>query len=133
MSRSTKRDQRKIGKMAKYVKGLENQRAQPEFQFEALHTTLTVHTDSESAVCRSSRRSTSGAGGVVSTMFVVVKQWSSTQWSVVLSSCEAELYAMNKGAAEAMGIRSLAADMGITVDILRRTDQKCSVGSCEQA
>ena len=55
MSRSTKRDQRKIGRMAKYVKGLENPRGQPEFQFEALDTTLTVHTDSESAVCRSSR------------------------------------------------------------------------------
>ena len=32
------------------------------------------------------------------------------------SSCEALFYAMNKGAAEAMGMRSLAADIGITFD-----------------
>ena len=129
MSRSTKRHQREIRRMAKNVKGPDNPRAQPEFQFEALDTTLTVHSDSESAVCRSSRRSTSGAGTVVSTNIMVVKQWSSTQRSVVLSSCEAELHAMNKGAAEAMGIRSLAADMGITFDILLRTDPSAGLVS----
>ena len=83
-----------------------------EFNFEALDAILTVHTDSDWAGCRSSRKSTSGA--VESTNVVVAKHWRSTQRLVALSSREAQLYALNKGSEEAMGFRSLAEDVGIT-------------------
>ena len=75
---------------------------------------------------RNNRRST--PGGVVSTNVGVVKHLSSTQRPRVLSSCEAELYAMNKEAAEAMGIWSLAPDTGITFDLLLRTDASAALG-----
>ena len=55
----------------------------------------------------------------------LVKQWSSSQRAVALSSCESELCAMNKRAAEAMGIRCLAADTEIAFDII--TDASASL------
>ena len=63
--------------MAIFLKNPENQRVQQEFKLEALDTTLTVHTDSDWAGCKSSRKSTSG--GVASSNIGVVKYWSSAQ------------------------------------------------------
>ena len=63
----------------------------------------------------------------MSTNVGVVSHWSS-QRLVALSSCEAELDAMNTGAAEVMGIRSLAADSGITFDFVLRTDASPALG-----
>ena len=40
---------------------------------------------------------------------------------VAFSSCEAEVYAMNKGAAEATGVTSLPEDMVISIGIVLRT------------
>ena len=44
------------------------------------------------------------------------------------SSCEGEPYATNMGAAEVMTIKSLAADAGITVDSVLRTDASAALG-----
>ena len=85
-----------------------------------------MHADSDRASCRSSRKSTSG--GVVSTNIGVVEHWSATQSLVALSSCEAKLYAMNKGAAEATRIRSLAADAGFTLDIVLKSEASTALG-----
>ena len=78
-----------------------------QFKFEALDTKLGVYTDSDCAGCRSSRKSTSG--GVAST------------------SVGVELCAMNKGAAEASGITSSAADVGITFDFVLRQDASAAL------
>ena len=86
-----------------------------------------VHTGSDWEGCTSSRKSTSG--GVVLTNIGVVRHWSSTQRLVALSSCEAKLYAMNQGAAEAVAIKSSAADVvGITFDIVLRIDASAALG-----
>ena len=79
-----------------------------QFKFEALDTNQTVYTDSDCAGCRSSRKSTSG--GVTST------------------SVGVELCAMNKGAAEAIGITSSAADVGITFYFVPRKDASAALG-----
>ena len=71
-----------------------------------------------------SRRSTSG--GVVTVDGVVVKSWSRTQKAKALSSGEAEYCAMVTGAAEGMGMQSIAADLGWHVKIRLWTDS--SVG-----
>ena len=52
----------------------------------------------------------------------VVKAWSSTQTVIALSTGEAELYAMNKAAAQALGLQSLLRDLGIELDIRIHTD-----------
>ena len=51
-----------------------------------------------------------------------MKSCSVNQTIVALSSGEAEVYATNKGAAQALGLRSLLADLGIQLDIKRFTD-----------
>lgn len=52
----------------------------------------------------------------------VVKAWSSTQTVIALSTGEAELYALNKAAAQALGLQSLLRDLGIELDIRIHTD-----------
>ena len=58
----------------------------------------------------------------------LISSWSTTQAIVALSSGEAELYAMVKGATRALGIMSLAADFGDAVDGLVKTDANAAIG-----
>ncbi len=58
----------------------------------------------------------------------VLRAWSSTQAVVALSSGEAEYYALIKGASLALGMRSLAADMGIFMAIDLFSDSSAARG-----
>ena len=60
------------------------------------------------------------------------KHWSSTQKTIALSSGEAELIGIVKGASEAIGLRSVAADMGLTLDISLLTDSSAALGICRR-
>ena len=51
-----------------------------------------------------------------------VKTWSSTQTVIALSTGEAELYALNKVAAQSLGLQSLLIDMGIDLSVRLHTD-----------
>ena len=62
----------------------------------------------------------------------VVKHLSSTQRLAALSSCEAELLAMNKGA-ETMRFRSPARECGNRIRLCAQNKRKCIVGSHQQA
>ena len=72
------------------------------FRWQTMPKQLETHVDSDWAGCRDTRRSTSG--GVVRAGSHVLKAWSSTHAIVALSSGEAELFAMVKGAAQSLGI-----------------------------
>lgn len=76
--------------------------------------------DSDHAGEMDTRKSTSG--GLVCVGDHVIKAWSSTQSVIALSSGEAELYALNKAAAQAMGIQSLLNDLGVNLGIGLHTD-----------
>ena len=76
---------------------------------------VVVFSDSDWAGCRSSRRSVSG--GVATIAGAIVKSWSNRQASVALSSAEAEFYAATRAATEAIGIRTLMAEMGWGTEI----------------
>ena len=52
----------------------------------------------------------------------VIRHWSRLQSVVSLSSGEAELYSLNKGGAEGLGIQQLAYDMGWILGVVLRTD-----------
>ena len=52
----------------------------------------------------------------------LIKCWSSTQGGVALSSVEAEYYAMVEAATRAMGVKSLAEELGVTCEIVLYTD-----------
>jgi len=87
---------------------------------------LDVWVDTDFAGCLKTRKSTSG--GVVMFGQHIIKTWSSTQTTIALSSGEAEYYGMVKGAAVAMGIKSMFADLGVEVKIRVRTDASAAKG-----
>ena len=58
----------------------------------------------------------------------MVKSWSRTQATIATSSGEAELYAAVKGAAELIGLQSLATDLGKRLAIELRVDAKATIG-----
>ena len=57
-----------------------------------------------------------------------IKYWSTTQPTIALSSGEAELGGLCKGAANAIGLRSVARDLGISLRLRIRTDATAALG-----
>ena len=62
----------------------------------------------------------------------VLKHYSTTQPTVALSSGEAELGGIVKGATIGLGMQSLAADLGVKVKIHVRTDATAAIGICRR-
>ena len=58
----------------------------------------------------------------------LVKHWSLTQGTVTLSSAEAELHGICKGASISMGLTSVAADLGFTWALRIKTDATAAIG-----
>ena len=79
-----------------------------------------VYADSDWAGCVRTRRSTSG--GLVVVGGGCVKSWSSTQATVAMSSGEAELFGVVRGAAEGLGVQAIMADMKMKAVVKVRTD-----------
>ncbi len=84
------------------------------------------YVDSDWAGCRETRKSTNGGSMTVSG--ACLKTWSSTQAVLAISSGEAEYYAALKGASLALGMRSIAADLGISLSIRLHTDSAAAKG-----
>ena len=57
-----------------------------------------------------------------------IKSWCTTQTVVALSSGEAELYALTKGAAQTLGLISLARDFGYEVRGTIHSDASAALG-----
>ena len=57
-----------------------------------------------------------------------LKHWSTTQPTIALSSGEAELGGLCKGAANGIGLRSVARDLGITLNLEVRSDATAALG-----
>ena len=87
---------------------------------------LAVMVDTDFAGCRVTRRSTNG--GVMMRGSHLLKHWSTTQPTIALSSGEAELGGLCKGAANGIGLRSVAADLGIKLSIRVRSDATAALG-----
>ena len=91
---------------------------------------LRVYADTDFAGCTHTRRSTSGGCAMMGSH--LVKHWSSTQKTVTLSSGEAELAGIVKATAEALGLQSLGADLGLTVSIQVYADSAAAIGICRR-
>ena len=109
---------KKLKRLARYL--INAPRADIEFDAEGDEASIDVHTDSDWAGCRASRKSTSG--GTVAWGGSAMKTWSRTQASIALSVGEAEYYALVSAAAEALGFRSLLKDLGCDAKIKVWTD-----------
>ena len=62
----------------------------------------------------------------------LIKHWSSTQTTVALSSAEAELTGICRGAMQGLGLQSLCIDLGIRTNLRVLTDAAAAVGICRR-
>ena len=127
-ARPTKDHAHALKKLVKYLVG----KARLVFKIYHQHDTeeLRTHVDTDFAGCHLTRRSTSGGscmrGGHL------LKFWSQTQTTVALSSAEAELGGICKGASQGLGLRALAKDLGIELQLEMFTDATAAVGTCRR-
>ena len=97
-----------------------------EFHYQDEVADLVTYVDTDFGGCHVTRRSTSG--GAATRGNHLVKHWSTTQTTVALSSAEAELTGICKGAAQSLGLQSLAADLGIKLQLTIMTDATAAIG-----
>jgi hypothetical protein len=87
---------------------------------------ITVRVDSDHAGCVRTRRSTTGLAAVHGRH--VIKAASTTQTVIALSSGESEFYAIVRGVATALGMKSMALDFGLVVSLQVETDSVAGRG-----
>ena len=100
------------------------------FPFQSPTNVLKVYVDTDFGGCQTTRRSTSG--GIAMLGAHSIKHWSSTQTTIALSSGEAELTGICRGASLALGLQSLANDLGIQVAVEVLTDATAAIGICRR-
>ena len=113
-----------LKRAGRYLMGVP--RAVQTFRWQEATGLVTTFTDSDWAGDRESRKSTSG--GVVCIGLHMIKSWCSAQQIVALSSGEAELYALVKGAGQTKGIMSMLRDFGMEFDGKVCTDASAAIG-----
>ena len=82
--------------------------------------------DTDFAGCRVTRRSTSG--GVLMRGKHCIKHWSATQPTIAISSGEAELGGMCKGASQLIGMQSISRELGFEFTLHMATDATAAIG-----
>ena len=96
------------------------------FKWQPVYSKLVTYSDSDWAGCVKTRRSTSG--GMVLRGSHLLAHWSSTQSTVALSSAEAELNALIKGASESLGLLNMLKAMGKDFQCQIFTDSSAAKG-----
>ena len=91
---------------------------------------MKVYVDTDFGGCVHTRRSTSG--GIAMMGRHSLKHWSTTQTTIVLSSGEAELSGICRGASIALGLQSLAKDLRVELRIDILTDATAAIGICRR-
>ena len=124
MSQPKRGDFALLKRIGRYL--LARPRMVQEFKWQSMPTCADVHVDSDWAGCKATCRSTSG--GAVSLGAHAVKAWAATQQTVALSSGEAELYVLVKGAGQALGMVSLMADLGYAIVARVHSDSSAAIG-----
>ena len=113
-----------LKRIGRYLQGVP--RMAQMFEWQEWPTEVSGLVDSDWAGCKTSGKSTSG--GVLMLGKHTVKSWSSTQATIALSSGEAELYALVKGASQGLGLASLAGDLGFDMAVKVWSDSSAAIG-----
>ena len=124
MARPKVKDMTKLKRIARYVLGAK--RSKTHLWNQPMPKTIDVHTDSDWAGCKRTRISVSG--GVIRLGQAVIKCWSKDQHNLAKSSAEAELYAANLGAEQALGIQTMMKELGYHMEIVVRIDSSAAIG-----
>jgi hypothetical protein len=128
MSAPKAADLRALGRVARYLVGAG--RVVYEYPWQS-RPVLQVYTDSDFAGCVATRLSTSGGAVMLGTH--LLKHWASTQKRITLSSGEAELGAVVRGFSEALGIQSVARDLGVELQPEVHADSSAAIGICRRS
>ena len=113
-----------IKRVARYLIGAT--RAVQVYRWQQGPGDIDTYVDSDWAGDRASRKSTSG--GVMKWGQHVIKTWSSTQHVIALSSGEAELYALTRGATMAKGLMSMLNDFHLNAQATIYSDASAAIG-----
>ena len=117
-----------LKRMVRYL--VHNPRLVYVFQYAPEVSEVEVFVDTDFAGCRRTRRSTSG--GLIRMAGHTLRHWSVTQPTISLSSGEAELVGIVRGASQALGFKALANDIGFDVSLHLKTDASAAVGICRR-
>ncbi len=128
MSAPKAADLRALGRVARYLAGAG--RVVYEYPWQS-RPVLRVFSDSDFAGCVATRLSTSGGAVLLGTH--LLKHWASTQKRITLSSGEAELGAVVRGFSEALGIQSVARDLGVELRPEVHADSSAAIGICRRS
>ena len=124
MSKPTVGCMRKLHRLARYIK--QHPRAVFVYRHQYMPKDINVYSDSNWAGCLKTRKSTQGGAVVLGSH--CVKNWSSTQAIVALSSGEAEYYGVVRAATVGLGCRAMLRDMGISMQLHVHTDAEAAKG-----
>ena len=124
MAKPTRGDVPKLKRLARYLK--DYPRAVFKFQFQAPQNVIRIYGDTDWAGCIKTRKSTQG--GIVLIGNNCLKNWSSTQANIALSSAEAEYYGIVKAASIGLGLKSMFTDMGYSFKLEILTDASAAKG-----
>jgi len=124
MSAPREHDWTYIKRLARYLVGAT--RAVQTFKWQSPQKMVRTYVDSDWAGDKISRKSTSGGAMCIGKH--MIKSWSTTQQTIAMSSGEAELYAMVKGAAQTKGLISMINDYGFRFDACVCSDASAAIG-----
>ena len=117
-------DWQKVKRLARYLVGVP--RMVQKFDWQETPDRMAAIVDTDYAGCKDTRKSTSG--GVRMHGNHCVRSWSTTQSVIALSSGEAELYGIVKGASAALCFQSVAADLGVPLSVEIFSDSAAARG-----
>ena len=124
MAAPTEFDEIKLKRVGRYLRGCP--RLVLKIPWSSAPGRLVIFVDSDFAGCSTTRKSTSG--GAIMWNGICLKSWAKTQPTIALSSGEAELAAVVRGAAEGLGMTSVIRDFGMEVSLHMRSDATAAIG-----
>jgi len=123
MSSPSELDVQKLKKIGRFLVEVGN--ISLSFEWGSILNRVEGFSDSDFA---GGEKRTSTSGGVIMFGGTIIKSWSKQQKVVALSSGEAELYGAVKLGCELIGIKSLARDFGLDVQLHMYLDAKATIG-----
>ena len=117
-------DMERLKRLVRYLKGAP--RLVSLIPWDADPSWIDVYVDADFAGCRRTRRST--CGGCMRWAGGVVKAWSKSLSTIALSTAEAELGAVTRGAAEGEGLVCLLGDFGLDAQVRLHSDASAAIG-----
>ena len=124
MSSPSKSDMDHIKRLIRFLRT--HQRFVVTYGWQSAPKEVVAMVDSDWAGCRITRKSTSG--GMLFHGTHCILHWSKTQPVVALSSGEAELNSVLKGASEVLGVQTMMKELGEDLGARVRTDSSACVG-----